>query len=165
MFRLFILTCLEHYELESLPEPKKLVVTAPPKPPSEIATDFALPMKLPKISSVIAKPLSRPKRKAVMRATTTTQPSRKRERSSPSITESDESMVFAQTCPPNLLGSSAPSKQKRLQMLKEQQKKNQFIISTIKNTAARNQNSEPSNLQVGPCSPDQPYPTSSCLFR
>ena len=129
-------------------KPKKIVITAPPKPPSE-TTDFALPMTLPKTSIVNSESPSRPKCKAAMRAPTTTQPSQKRRRSSPSITESAKSMAFTQTCPPNLTANSAPSQQKRRQMPKEQQIKNKPIISTIKNIAARNKDKKLSDFQVG----------------
>ena len=131
-------------------KPKKIVVPAPPKPPTETTTDFALPMTLPITSIVIAETPNRPKRKAARGASTTAQLSQKR-RSSPSITESDKSMASTQICPSNLTAGSAPSRQKRHQMLKEQQIKNKFIISTIKNTAARNQDTEQSDFQVGPC--------------
>ena len=119
-------------------KPKKIVITAPPKPPSETTTDFALPITLPKTLIVILESLSRPKCKAAMRAPTTTQPSQKRRRSSPSITESAKSMAFTQNCPQNMTANSAPSRQKRRQMPKEQQINNKPIISTIKNIAARN---------------------------
>ena len=139
-------------------KPKKITLPAPPKPSSETTIGFALPMALSQTSIVIAEKPGWPKRKAAMRATTT-EPSEKRRRSSPSLTESDESMASTQTCPPILSANSEPSRQKRRQMLKEQQIKNKFIISTIKNTAARNQDTEQSNFQVGPCSTKQPYPT------
>ena len=79
-------------------KPKKTVVPAPPMPLAETTSDFALPMTLSQTSIVIAEPPNRPKWKAAMRATTAIQPSQKRRRSSPSITESDESMASAQTC-------------------------------------------------------------------
>ena len=71
-------------------KPKKIVVPAPLKQPSKSTNDFALPLTLPQTSIVVAEPPSSPKSKAAIRATTTTQPSLKRKRSSPSITESDE---------------------------------------------------------------------------
>ena len=98
-----------------------------------------------------------------MRATTTTQHSQKRRRASPSITESDESMASAQTCQPNLSANSAPSQLMRRQILKKQQIKNKFIIFTIKNTSARSQDTQQSNFQLGPCSPNQPNPTQCCV--
>ena len=120
-------------------KPKKTVVPAPPKPPTETTADFPLPLTLPQTSFLIAEPPSRPKRKATMRATTAKQPSQKRKISSPSITKTDESMVSTQTCPPNLSANTAPCRQKKRQMLKQQQIQNKSVISTIKNTAARNQ--------------------------
>ena len=102
-------------------KPKKIVFPAPSEPPIETVTDFALPMTLPQTSIVIAEPPTRPKRKAATKATRAIQPSHKRKRSSPSITESDESMASTQTCPPNLSANTAPSRQKRRQILKQQQ--------------------------------------------
>ena len=61
-------------------------------------------MTLSQTSIVIAEPPPRPKRKSDMRATTTAQPSQKRRRSSPSITESDESMASTQACSPKSVG-------------------------------------------------------------
>ena len=74
-------------------KPKKTIVPAPPQPPIETVTDFAAPMTLPQTSVVIAEPPTRPKRKAASRATEALQPSHKRKRSSPSITESDETLA------------------------------------------------------------------------
>ena len=48
-------------------KPKRTVITAPPKPPAEVTSDFAVPMEMPSSSIVIAEPLSRPKRKAATR--------------------------------------------------------------------------------------------------
>ena len=94
-----------------------------------------------------------------MRATRTTQPSQKRKRSSILITELDGSMELTQTCPPSLSASSAPSRLKRRQKLKEQQINNKSITSTIKSTADRNQEAQLSDFQAGNCSHDQQYPT------
>ena len=80
-------------------KPEKTVVPAPPQPPTETVTDFAPPMTLPQTSIVIAEPPIRPKRKAATKATTTLQPSQKRKRSSPSITESDLSIASTQNYP------------------------------------------------------------------
>ena len=44
-------------------------------------------------------------------------------------------------------------------MIKQQQIQNKSIVSTIKNTATRNQDAEVSNFTVGPCSTIQTYPT------
>ena len=107
-------------------------------------------------SMVIAEPLSCPKRKAAMRATPRTQPSQKQKTPSPSITESNESMALTQTCPEICQQECVPSRQKRGQMLIEQQLKNKSIISTIKNSADQNQETESSDFQVGTCSPCQP---------
>ena len=96
--------CVKSTASEVAHQTKKDSCTGPPKPPSETTTDFALPMTLPQTSIVIAEPRPRPKRKSDMRATTTTQPSQKRRRSSPSITESDESMASTQTCSPKSVG-------------------------------------------------------------
>ena len=70
---------------------KRTLVPAPPQAPSEIVTEFVPPMELPLTSIVIAEPPSKQKRKAATKATEALQPIPKRKRSSPSITESDES--------------------------------------------------------------------------
>ena len=82
------------------------------------------------------------KRKAATKATEALQPSQKRKRSSPSITEPDESLASKQTCPPTVSSTSAPTRQKRRHMIKQQQIQNKYILRTIQNTAARNQNEE-----------------------
>ena len=81
-------------------KPKRIVVPAPPQPPSENLCDLAPPMEFPLTSIVIAESPSRPKRKAATKATAAIMPLSKRKRSSPSITESDESLASVQTCPP-----------------------------------------------------------------
>ena len=70
-------------------------------------------------------------------------------------------MASTQTCPPNLSANSAPSRQRRLQMTKQQQIQNKSFVSAIKNTAARNQDAEESNFSVGQCSSLQTYPTQN----
>ena len=70
--------------------PKKIMVPAPPQPPTERVVDFAPPIALPHTSIVMAEPRTRPKRKAATKATEALQPTHKRKRPSPSITESDE---------------------------------------------------------------------------
>ena len=45
-------------------KPKRTVLTAPPKPPAEVTSDFAVPMEMPSSSIEIAEHPSRPKRKA-----------------------------------------------------------------------------------------------------
>ena len=50
-------------------KPKKTLVPAPPKPPSENVIDFAPPMALPQTSIVIAEPPTRPKQNAATKAT------------------------------------------------------------------------------------------------
>ena len=139
-------------------KPKKAIVPAPPQPPTERATNFATPMTLPQTSIVIAEPPTRPKRKTASKATEALQPSRKRKRSSATITESDESLASTHICPPTVSSTSAPSRQKRSQMSKQQQIQNKSIVSTIQKTAARNQNEE-TDFSVGPCSPVQTFPT------
>ena len=94
-------------------KPKRTVVPAPPQPLSENLCDFAPPMKLPLTSIVIAEPPSRPKRKAATKATAALQPLSKRERSSPSTTESDESVTSVQACPPDNFVYSTLAKQKK----------------------------------------------------
>ena len=123
-----------------------------------MVTDFAPSMILPQTSIVIAEPPTRLKRKAATKATEASQPSQKRKRSSPSVTESDKSLASTQTCPPTASSNSAPSRQKRRQMIKEQKIQKKSIVKTIQNTAARNQNEE-TNFSVGPFSPIQTYPT------
>ena len=86
---------------------KQTVDPAQPQTPIETVIDFAPPMTLPQTSIVIAEPPARSKRKAATKASTAIQPSHKR--SSPSITELDESMASTHNCPPNLLGKTAHS--------------------------------------------------------
>ena len=76
----------------------------------------------------------------------------------PSVTESDESLASVQTCPPTASSSSAPLRNKRRQIIKQTQIKNQSIISAIKTAAAQSQHNE-SDFTDGPCSPAQSYPT------
>ena len=97
-------------------EPKKTIIPAPPQPPIETVTDFAPPLFLPQTSIVIAGPPTRSQRKVIEAL----QPMQKRKRSSTSITESDESKESMQTCPLILSSTTAPSKQKRRQMIKQQ---------------------------------------------
>ena len=138
-------------------KPKRTVITAPPKPPAEVTSDFVVPMVMPSTSIVIAEPPSRPKRKAANKATAALKPL-KRQRSTPSVTESDESLASVQTCPPTALSSSAPSQIKRRQIIRQTQIKKKSIISAIKTSAAQSQLNE-SDFTVGPCSPAQSYPT------
>ena len=107
-------------------------------------------MELPLTSIVNAEPLSRPKRKAATKATAAIQPLSKRKRSSPSITESDESLASVQLCPPTTSSSTAFSRNKRNQ--------NKSIVSSIKKAAAQSQDVE-TDYTVGQCSPVQTYPT------
>ena len=136
-------------------KPKK---TLEPAPPTESVSDFAPPMELLLTSIVIAEPPTRPMRKAATKATESFQPKQKRKRSSPSITESDESLASTQTCPPATSSSSALLRQKRRQLIKQTQIQNNSIVSTIQKTAARNQNVG-SDYTTNPCSPVQTYPT------
>ena len=73
-------------------KPKRQLSTAPPKQPTELSSDFAVPMELPTTSIVIAEPPSRPKRKAATKASVALIPT-KRKRSTVSVTESDESAI------------------------------------------------------------------------
>ena len=61
-------------------KPKKIVVPAAPKQPSQTTTDFAPLLTLLLKELVIAEPPIRPKTKAAIRATPTTKPSEKRKR-------------------------------------------------------------------------------------
>ena len=70
-------------------KPKKNLVPAQLQPPTDNLIDFESPMVLPQTSIVIAEPPTRPKRKAATKGTEALQPSHKRKRSSPSVTESD----------------------------------------------------------------------------
>ena len=70
-------------------KPKRTNITMPPKPPAEVTSDFAVPMEMPSTSIVIAEPPSRQKRKAATKASGALKPL-KRQRSTPSVTESDE---------------------------------------------------------------------------
>ena len=132
-------------------KPKKTLVPAPPQPTTESVTDFAPPMELPLTSIVIAEPPTRPKRKSATNATESFQPTQKRKRFSPSITESDEFLASTQTSPPTTSSSSTPSHQKRRQLIKQTQIQNKSIVSTIQKTAAQNQNVD-SHYRVNPCS-------------
>ena len=135
-------------------KPKRTVV--PPQPPSENLSDFAPPIELPLTSIVIAEPPSRPKRKAATKASAAIQ-QLKRKRSSPSITESDESLASVQTCPPTTSSSTAPPRNKRRQLLKQTQIKNKSIVSSIKKVAAQSQDVE-TDYTVGQFSPVQTFP-------
>ena len=137
-------------------KPKRTVVPAPPQPASENLRDFALPMELPLTSIVIAEAPSRPKRKAATKVSAAIQPL-KRKRSSPSITESDESLASVQTCPPTTSSSTAPSRNKRRQLIKQIQIKNKSIVPSIKRVAAQSQDVE-TDYTVGQCSPVQTFP-------
>ena len=137
----------------------KIVVPAPPNRPPQMTTVLAPLLKLPQTLIAIAESPSHPKCKAAIRATPTTQPSKKRKRWSPSITDLDESMASTQYCLPDLSASSAPTRQKRCQKLKEQQIMTKSIISTIRKTADQNRETQTSHFQVGTLAPDQPYPT------
>ena len=83
-------------------------------------------------SSVIAEPPTRPERKAATKTTAILQHLHKRKRPSPSITESDESVASTQTCTPNLASISAPSRQKRCRMIKQQQIQIKYIFDNSK---------------------------------
>ena len=106
-------------------KPKQTVITAPPKQPVEVTCDFAPPMEMPSTSIVISEPPTRPKRKAATKATAALKP-QKRQRSTPSVTESDESLASVQNCPPTASGSSAPSRSKRRQIIKQTQNSKQI---------------------------------------
>ena len=138
-------------------KPKRTVITAPPKPPAEVTSDYAVPMDMPSTSIVIAEPPSRPKQKTATKASAALK-LLKRQRSMPSVSESDESLASVQTCPPTASSSSAPSRNKRRQIIKQTQIKNKSQISAIKTAAAQSQHNE-SDFTVGPCSPAQSYPT------
>ena len=107
---------------------------------------------------MIAELPTRPKRKAATKATKALQPTQRRKRPSPSITESDENLASTQTCPPTASSISDPSRQKRRQLFKQKQIQNKSIVSTIQKIAAKTQNVE-SDYTVAPCSPVQIYPT------
>ena len=138
-------------------KPKRSLKTAPPKQPAEIRSDFAVPIEMPSTSIVIAKPPSRPKRKAATKASAALIPS-KRKRSTPSVTESDESITSVQTCPPTTSSPGIIARNKRRQIINQQQIQNRSIISAIQTAAAQTQQTE-SDFTVGPCSPSQSYPT------
>ena len=138
-------------------KPRRIVITAPPQPPTADMGDFAPPMEMPLTSIVIAEPPTRPKRKAATKATAALQPL-ERKRSSPSITESDESLTSVQICPPTTSSSTAPSRSKRRQLIKQTQIQNKSIVTSIKKAATQSQHVE-TDFTVGPCSPVQTYPT------
>ena len=91
-------------------KPKKQQSTAPPNQTTESNNDLAVPIGLPTSSIVIAKPPSRPKRKAATKASVALLPS-KRKRSAISTTESDESVTPIQSCPPTTPSTAAIGKQ------------------------------------------------------
>ena len=138
-------------------KPKRQLSTAPPKQPTELSSDFAVPMEMPTTSIVIAEPPSRPKRKAATKASVALIPT-KRKRSTVSVTASDESATSIQTCPPSTSSTGAIGKHKRRQNIKKQQIENKSIISAIQ-TAAAQSNQEETNFTVGPCSPTPSSPT------
>ena len=138
-------------------KPKRTVITAPAEPTAGVTNDLAVPMEMPSSSIVIAEPPSRPKQKTATKASAALKPL-KRQRSTPSVTESDESIASVQICPPTASSSSAPSQNKRRQIIKQTQIQNRSIISAIKTAAAQSQHNE-SDFTVGPCSPAQSYPT------
>ena len=138
-------------------KPKRTVITAPPKPSTADMGDFAPPMELPLTSIVIAEPPTRPKSKAATKARAALQPL-KRKRSSPSITESDESLATVQTCPPTTSSSTALSRSKRRQLIKQTEIQNKSIVTSIKKAATQSQHVE-TDFTVGPSSPVQTYPT------
>ena len=140
-----------------MPTKPKRSITAPPKQPAEIRSDSAVPMEMPSTSIVIAEPPNRPKRKAATKASAALIPS-KRKRSTTSITESDESVTSVQTCPPTTSSLGVIARNKRSQIIKQQQIQNKSIISAIKTAAVQSQESD-SDITVGPCSPTQSYPT------
>ena len=137
---------------------KRSVVPAPPQPPSEILSDFAPPIELPVTSIVIAETPSRPKRKAATKVSAAIQPL-KRKRFSPSITESGESLASVQTCPPTTSSSTAPSRNKRRQIIKQTSIKNKSIVSSIKKVAAQSQDME-TDYTVGQSSLYRRFQTS-----
>ena len=93
-------------------KPKKQQTTAPPNETTQSNNNLAVPMELPTSSIVIAEPPSRPKRKAATKASAALLPT-KRKRSAISTTESDESVIPIQSCPPTTPSSAALGKQKR----------------------------------------------------
>ena len=109
-------------------------------------------MELPltAIVIVIAEPPTQPKRKAATKATESFQPTQKRKRFSPSITESAKSLASTQTCPPTTSSTSATSRLKRRQLIKQTQIQNKPFVSTIQKTPAKNQKVE-SDYTVSPC--------------
>ena len=112
---------------------------------------------MPSTSIVIAEPPSRPKHKASTKASAALTPL-KRKRSTPSVTESDESVTSVQTCPPTTSSPGVSARNQRIQIIKQQQIQNKSIISAIKTAAAQTHQSE-TDFTVGPCSPTQSYPT------
>ena len=137
-------------------KPKRTITTAPLKQPTEITNDFAVPMEMPSTSIVIAEPPSRPNRKAATKASAALI-SMKRKRSTPSVTESDESVTSVQTCPPTKSSPDVYAK-KRRQIINQKQIQNKSIISAIKTAAAQSPQCE-TDFIVGSCSPTQSYPT------
>ena len=89
-------------------------------------------MELPLTSIVIAELPSRPKRKAATKATAILQPSTKRKRSSPSITESDKHLASVQTCPPTTSSFSTRLRSKRRQLIKRKSKISQSFPQSKK---------------------------------
>ena len=136
---------------------KRQLSRAPPKQPTELSSNFAVPMELPTTSIVIAEPPSKPKRKAATKASVALIPT-KRKRSTVSVTASDESATSIQVCPPSTSSTGAIGKHKRRQNIKKQQIENKSIIYAIQ-TAAAQSNQEGTNFTVGPCSPTPSYPT------
>ena len=123
-------------------KPKRSSSTAPPIQPTETRSDFAVPMEMPFTSIVIAEPPSRSKRKAATKASAALIPS-KRKRSTPSVTESDESITSVQTCPPTSSSPGVVARNKRRQIVKQQQ--NPKKIDNLRYTDGRIPNSSNRN--------------------
>ena len=82
----------------------------------------------------------------------------------PSITASDESIASVQNCPSTASSSSAPSRNKRRQIIRQTQIQNRPIISTTIEMAETQSQHDETDFTVGPCSLAQSYPTQYYIW-
>ena len=134
-------------------KPKRSLSTAPPKQPTEIRSDFAVPMEMPSTSIVIAESPSRPKRKAATKASAALIKNVQHPRLPNQMNPSHQYKLPPTTSRPGVI-----ARNKRREIIKQQQIQNKSIISAIKTAAAQTHQSE-TDFTVGPCSPTQSYPT------
>ena len=92
------------------------------------------------------------------------QSTRKRQRSSPSTTESVKTTNSTQLFPPTVSTKRTPSRQKIGQLFKQKKIANKTIISTVLKTVQQNPEDPESNLKLLSCSPDLCFHTQYTVF-